>query len=464
MASKTITNSVSGSGMVYCVLNGAWVGTAMQGLPISVTLHTGDTWGFDARAGLGYVFTKACDGVSCITVSNPQWTNINPAEFGNSIVYFSVSTVPPSEKWKCADAATNTCVRDDTNGTYNSEAECKAALYCQPPYGATHYINYDLNFLPTSFLDLVNTYIADISDDLGKYLIPLVSSNITYIESAYNATDKIFRVYVHYTPAISGLDTGHRWSYNSLTGQVEALDLVNTLTGIAILIGTAFLFFVSVRFLRIFGPWGLVASAVLSVVGAVVIDYQIKDILTGISTPDNVTIPPNVQIPTIRTFANTTRDSCKLLSPGCNANPPTCSIALMKSYNLCNGAVDIAQRTNDDKQHGSYDQAIIDALITDIQSVDTCLTNGSCTVAQAKNMIDARSATINTNSETKQTLTTCDTGLTYDPTTKKCVAVGNCAIRNPFGGCILSSGTAQGLLMFGGLIIGGYIIMSSSHK
>jgi hypothetical protein len=37
-----------------------------------------------------------------------------------------------TEKWKCIDPANNTCIRDDTFGTHNSEAECKAASSCQP--------------------------------------------------------------------------------------------------------------------------------------------------------------------------------------------------------------------------------------------------------------------------------------------------------------------------------------------
>jgi len=376
----------------------------------------------------------------------------------------AITISPPSEKWKCVDPVTNTCVRDDTIGTYNSEAECKAALSCQPPSGATHYIDYDLSFLPTSFLDLVNTYISDISNDIGEYVVPLLSSNITYITSTYLSTDKKFRVYVHYTPAISGLDIGHRWSYDSLAGITEMFDLVNTLVGIAELIGAALIFLASVRFLRIFGPWGLVASAVLSVVGAVVIDYQIKDILAGLSTADKTDVPPNKQIPIVRDIANDTRANCVLLYPGCNVLPPTCSTVNIQGYNKCRGAVDIAQYTNDEKQAGTFDQSKVDALVAKVINTDTCLANGTCTPSQAKTDIDNRSSDINANSQDKQTQTTCDTGLTYDSTTKKCVLAGQCAIRNPFGGCILSSGTASSLLLFGGLIIGGYVIMSYSHK
>lgn len=39
---------------------------------------------------------------------------------------------PPAEKWRCSDPLTNTCVRDDTNGTFTSESACKASSTCQP--------------------------------------------------------------------------------------------------------------------------------------------------------------------------------------------------------------------------------------------------------------------------------------------------------------------------------------------
>ena len=99
MTTKTIKNIVSGKGQVFCVLNNEWVGTAIEGTPLSVTLNTGDTWGFDAQPAVGYKFIKGCDSitpVTCVYTSTPYWVNVQPEQFGDSIVYFEEDKSTPA--------------------------------------------------------------------------------------------------------------------------------------------------------------------------------------------------------------------------------------------------------------------------------------------------------------------------------------------------------------------------------
>lgn len=167
---------------------------------------------------------------------------------------------------------------------------------------------------------------------------------------------------------------------------------------------------------------------------------------------------PPVKIEIIRDFSNDVRIKCGELYPTCIASPPTCNIEEMKGYNKCVGAVDLAQYSHDEKQAGTFNQEDYDALKSRIDNTDACLTNSTCTPNDAKNDIDQRNNDVNTNSENKQTETTCDPGFVYNPDTKKCVAIEECAIRNPFGGCILSKGTAGYLVIGAMLLLGGFVL------
>jgi hypothetical protein len=326
---------------------------------------------------------------------------------------------------------------------------------------ATDYIEYDFSFLPTSFLNLVSSSMTDISDALGDYL-PF-PSNIQYVRSEY--INKKLRIYVIYTlPTLSGLSEFYT-SPDKISDLLTNLSIVSlvelSLDSLARLSSGILIFAICQMLLSEALGVGTVVSIIIAAIGAVAVDWATHNISLDTSTPGETNIPPDQQIAAIREFANIVRNRCKLLHPGCGNTPPTCNTTDMKSYNKCIGALDIEQYINDGKQAGTLDQAKVDELIGKVNNTDTCLTSGTCTVAQAKTDIDNRSNDVNANSQQKQQDTTCATGSTYDSKTKKCVLVEKCVIRNPFGGCILSSDTAQGLLMFGGLIIGGYLIMSS---
>ncbi len=77
------------------------------------TTHSYSTIGIK---NISHVASNACpNGISTCT--------------GKTIEVIAEDVVP---KWKCSNAATNTCIRDDVNGSFLSEATCKAAPTCQP--------------------------------------------------------------------------------------------------------------------------------------------------------------------------------------------------------------------------------------------------------------------------------------------------------------------------------------------
>lgn len=83
-----------------------------------------------------------------------------------AVIQITVSDIPP-EKWKCIDPITNTCAQA-TDGIYNSEADCKAALSCQPPpAGVTHYLDVIVQpyswYTPGETADWMVTKLTDIS-------------------------------------------------------------------------------------------------------------------------------------------------------------------------------------------------------------------------------------------------------------------------------------------------------------
>ena len=57
--------------------------------------------------------------------------------------------ITPSLPWKCSDRSTNTCIQD-INGSYNTEALCKAAAECQPitSYACSGAPNYSCDIDP----------------------------------------------------------------------------------------------------------------------------------------------------------------------------------------------------------------------------------------------------------------------------------------------------------------------------
>jgi hypothetical protein len=330
---------------------------------------------------------------------------------------------------------------------------------CIQPSHATHYIEYDLSFLPQQFLDLVGTYTEDISNDIGNYALPLLSSNITYITSNYLGVDKKFRVYVHYTPTmsglkLSGLDLNHRWIYNSMTGRIESLSLINTLEGIGTVIAEVLIFLAVTRILQILGPWGVIASAIVSIIGATIIVYTVKEIITGISTTVN---PPTTCIDTVQSvkdFIDTYLDSdCNTLHPTCVADPPTCDAGTMRAYLACVGTSRWAQCQHMNDQLIKCGQAAIscDQYKTVLQNTDTCLVNGTCTPAQAKNTIINQ--VVNPVKQQVdsyiEALCNATPGHKYNTDTKKCETVCYFPV---FGQCLDTP------LLICGVLLGGYVI------
>lgn len=408
------------------------------------------------------------------TISNPDGQLTSTTNICSN--YITVAA--PPEKWRCSDAVTNACIRDDINGTYDSETVCKAASSCQPPSGATDYIEYDFSFLPTSFLDLVSSNMVSISNGIGGYL-PM-SSNAQYISSEYN--NGKFRIYVMYTPPTLStspptLSTSPKLSGSTLSGLSEFytspdkipdllanLSIISLITlpliDIARILSGILIFAICQQILVEVVGWGTIISAIVGAVGAVAVDFVTHNINLDTSIKGKANIPPDQQILSIRDFANNVRIRCGILYPGCNSVPPTCDVTNMKGYNKCVGAVDIEQYINDGKQTGTPDQAGIDDIITRVNGTDVCLTDGTCTVPKAQSDINKRISDVIAHSEQKQADATCDTGFVYNSDTKKCVPTENCVIRNPFGGCILSQDTVQNILLLGGLLVGGYVTIT----
>lgn len=94
-----------------------------------------------------------------------------------AVVELTISTVPPPEKWRCSDPVTNTCIRDDTNGTYNNEAECKAASSCQPSSNITHHLDLVVKpyswYSPGGTADLIVTKLADVDGALANLFVDI---------------------------------------------------------------------------------------------------------------------------------------------------------------------------------------------------------------------------------------------------------------------------------------------------
>lgn len=386
-----------------------------------------------------------------VSVENICTSNVAISQNICSGVTCNNTCVGPDLYSRICDPLTGQCVQESL--LESNSSQCLIA---------TDYIEYNFSFLPTSFLNLVSSSMTNISDGLGEYL-PF-PSNIQYIRSEY--TNRKFRIYVIYTPpTLSGLSE----FYNSpnrisdLSSNLSIISLVElSLDSLSRLLSALIIFATCQILLSEALGFGTVASVIIAAIGAVAVDWIIYNVDLSSSTPGNTNIPPDQQIQAIREFANTTRARCKSLHPGCDSTPPTCDAINMKSYNKCIGALDIEQYINDEKQAGTLDQTKVDELISRVTDTDACLTAGTCTVEQAKTDIDDRSNDVNINSQDKQQQATCASGFTYDSSTKECVE--QCAIRNPFGGCILSKGGAQGLLMLGGLVIVGYVAMSSGSK
>lgn len=277
---------------------------------------------------------------------------------------------------------------------------------------STHYIEYNLSFLPSNFLGLVGQNVSELSDTLGSYL-PL-PSNVSYTRSEYQ--NGIFRIYIHYTPILGMvvLESG--------MVEIVSMDIPTDLSLLAAAIAGILVFILLSRILVILGPWGLAGAAVVGVFAAIVTGFSVYDITTGLSLFGKNEFTPDKQIKAIRDYSAEVRNRCIELYPGCNTG--NCSTINMQGYNKCIGAVNLAQYTNDEQQKGTFDQTKYDASKTGILAIDTCLSSGTCTTQQAATSINDATKIVNDNSIAAEQQTKCDPGYTYDKTKKQCVKTG----------------------------------------
>lgn len=310
---------------------------------------------------------------------------------------------------------------------------------------ATHYIEYDIGFLPQSFLDLIGPNIVAISNEIGRYISPIVSTNIIYKQATYE--NKKFRVYIKYSSALS-LDTSVRYYYNEKTGKIETLALINTLPVLAGFLAGVIIFLKLNVILR-FVPYGLVASAVVAVVGAVIIGFTIRDIITAVTTPGT---PPPIT-PAERTrirgeYADDVRARCKELWPMCAAIPPTCSREDAIAYNGCLAGNELAQYAADSNERGEFKESEYNTFKNGILDTHSCLVDNTCTVQQAINSINERETIIKEYHTETERIIECPGGI-YDKEQKKCVSV----CRFPILGYCMDAP-----LTFGAILLGGYAI------
>lgn len=311
-----------------------------------------------------------------------------------------------------------------------------------PPVTAHYaYIEYDISFLSADFTDFIGANISLISGLLGPKLPAF--DNITYDKSEYISGGK-FRIYVTYmAPTSMGMDIGvYDLSWTSLSV------FAGVVSGIIIFI------LLSTR-LTFIGPWALPASAVLAVIGAVSLGFTIYDLTTGTSstgaTPE-VTSDQRQKI--IGEFSNEVRAKCLESAPGCDTG--NCSATNMAKYNICIGAIDLAEWSSDENAKGTFDEAKYNDLKNKVQNIDICLTNGTCTPAQAAQQVVERTNTVITNNtQTVETLT-CPSGWIYNKDSKKCDE--QCFL--PIAGyCLISKSAATTIGLVGGLLIGGYVLV-----
>ncbi len=331
---------------------------------------------------------------------------------------------------KC-DPATGQCVQDlvlETN-----------SLKCT----GTHYIEYDLSFLNTSFLDLIAGNLKAISDTLGAHL-PL-PDNIQYVASDYTAGK--FKIYVKYT-AVLGM------------GEISTLSpgISMSLTAFAGLLAGLIIFILVSRITSILGPWGIAAAALVGVAGAVATSFLVYDLAAGTGTPGTISKPtPADSMKIVKYYHDTyVAPFCASQYPGCTATPPTCNAAAMRAYLACTQQITLCQYA---AATAGDPATTCDPRVDVYHDIDTGLANGTLTPQEAKTRTDANNTTIQNYYTSTQDKVTCKEGEVYDPTTQKCVP--QCCIDLPVIGCIAKQSTCNALKIAGGIagaVVAGYIL------
>ena len=396
----------------------------------------------------------------------------------NAIGSTTITTVIPSNATNSISLKAEVTIDEFNSICGDIDVVAKTSEISIPIYGtvlptASHYIEYDIGFLPTWFLDLVVENVQWISDTLGPYL-PL-GNDLQYISSEYVSGK--FRIYVKYLPTLSSpiymaglglpndmLDLNVTYYYNSSTGKVETIAIPSTLPLAAGLIAGIIIFVLLARITKA-NPYGIIASAVVGIIGAALITFSIVELSTMLTTTgETPPVTPQQKIETIKNYYNEyLKVACEELYADCVTDPVQCDVGMMRAYIGCIGGEKYAQCMHARAAAGDTTETC-ENIKTQIMQIDACLASEppTCTVDEAKAMLDTVIADVDAVVEEKLTQVTCPTDQTYDPDKKSCVPNEQCAIRNPFGGCILSQGAASGIIMIGAALVGAYVLMKAS--
>ena len=121
---------------------------------------------------------------------------------------------------------------------------------------STHVLSYNLNFLPTSFLDLIGPNIVTINNTIANYLI--MPTGVEYIGSNYfNGT---FQVYIKQT--------------------LSLLSIPQTIVNFAAIVGAVLVFIIGAAIVVVGGTAGLIIGPIVAAFAAYALSYVIAD-MTG---------------------------------------------------------------------------------------------------------------------------------------------------------------------------------------
>lgn len=334
---------------------------------------------------------------------------------------------------KC-DPSTGTCIQDILKQPGS------------PICTASHYIEYDLSFLPISFLDLVGPNIVDLSNFLGTHLP--IPANIQWRGATY--TGGKFRIYVIYT--------------QPSPVQTAAL-LEMALSTFAAVTGGLIVFAIAQRLTIVAGPiYSTIIGAALSIAAAVSLGYIIHEFTSGTTTSGTTPqVAPVDKSKIVDDYIkNYVIPLCDQSYPGCVTVPPTCDAQTYRVYAACRQQISQCQ----------YDSALkgdavttCDPRLQEFEAIDTGIADGTVTPAEAQQRTQANNETINNYHNTTVQAMTCPSGETYDSKTQKCVKNTDCWITGVTpGSCILSASTGKTIATAAVILVVGYLIYSAAKK
>ncbi len=390
------------------------------------------------------ISTNPCSGISC-----PDICVGNDLYYQNCSITYDADNIPIGHE----------CIRGSLKQT--NSATCIAS---------THFIEYDVGFLPQSFLDLVGPNIVAISNEIGRYVSPLVASNIIYKEAKYSSSDKKISIYVRYTTPMS-LTTGfstdfpeYRYYYNELTGRVESLALINSLPAFAGFLAGILIFLKLNVVLKVVGPWGMAIAAIVAVLGAIIVGYTIKDIITGTITPGTVPEPtPADKVKIVEEFVTIYVDpAADDLTPQCKCPTPsvTCTVSDMSFYIGGRATARYAQCIHAHVNKGDATTICAETIRTEIESIKNGLANGTITVQQACTRLENNVVVVVKEEVTKvleviDCVTNVGPGYKWNKDTQKCEKVCNFPVM---GYCLDTP------LTVGAILVGLYVVYEVTKK